>query len=63
MCKERRKQIKSRTVLHTFVSDMHHMGNGDVEIGVSTSDELPYVLGLVRQALELQLGSEGDELN
>lgn len=45
------------------VSDMHHMGNGDVEIGVSTSDELPYVLGLVRQALELQLGSEGDELN
>ena len=28
--------------------------------GLSNLDELPYVLGLVRQSLELQLGSEGD---
>jgi len=31
--------------------------NGDVEVGLSTLDELPYVIGLVRQSLELQLGN------
>lgn len=31
-------------------------GNGDVEVGLSALDDLPYVIGLVRQALERQLG-------
>jgi uncharacterized protein with ParB-like and HNH nuclease domain/predicted transport protein len=35
-------------------------GNGDVQIGLSKPDDLPYVIGLVRQALELQLGNGGD---
>ena len=35
-------------------------GNGDVEVGFSHLDELPYVMGLVRQSLELQLGNGGD---
>jgi len=35
-------------------------GNGDVQVGLSDLNELPYVLGLVRQSLELQLGN-GDE--
>jgi predicted transport protein len=35
-------------------------GNGDVEVGLSNLDELPYVLGLVRQSLELQLGNGED---
>lgn len=30
-------------------------GNGDVSVNVSGLDELPYVMGLIRQALELQL--------
>lgn len=42
------------------VSDRGRWGNGDVEIRLSSLEELPYVLGLVRQALEKQLGS-GDE--
>jgi uncharacterized protein with ParB-like and HNH nuclease domain/predicted transport protein len=33
-------------------------GTGDVQVRLSTLDELPYVLGLVRQSLELQLGNE-----
>jgi len=33
-------------------------GNGNVGAGLSSMDELPYVTGLVRQSLELQLGSE-----
>ena len=42
------------------VTGMGRWGNGDVEIAVSKLDELPYVLGLVRQSLELQLGNGGD---
>jgi len=32
-------------------------GNGDVEISLSKTEELPYVLGLVRQAFEKQMGN------
>jgi len=35
-------------------------GNGDVEVVFSDFDQLPYVLGLVRQSLELQLGNGGE---
>lgn len=35
-------------------------GKGDVEIGLATLEELPYVIGLVRQSLELQLGNDSD---
>ncbi|MDP3089115.1 MAG: DUF262 and DUF1524 domain-containing protein [Nitrospira sp.] len=42
------------------VAGMGRWGNGDVEISLSKADELPYVIGLVRQSLELQLGSGGD---
>ena len=33
-------------------------GNGDVEIHVKELDEIPYAIGLVRQALEKQLGDD-----
>jgi uncharacterized protein with ParB-like and HNH nuclease domain/predicted transport protein len=39
------------------VSAVGRWGNGDVEVGLSTLDELPYIMGLVRQALERQLGN------
>lgn len=39
------------------VSGLGRWGNGDVEVGLSSIDELPYVIGLVRQSLELQLGN------
>jgi uncharacterized protein with ParB-like and HNH nuclease domain/predicted transport protein len=42
------------------VTGIGRWGNGDVEIGLSNLDELPYVLGLVRQSLELQLGNGGE---
>jgi len=42
------------------VTDIGRWGNGDVEVGLSNLDELPYVLGLVRQSLELQLGDGGE---
>ena len=34
------------------VTHVGHWGNGDVEVGLTESEELPYVMGLIRQALE-----------
>lgn len=42
------------------VTGIGRWGNGDVEIGLSSLDELPYVMGIVRQSLEVQLGNNGD---
>jgi uncharacterized protein with ParB-like and HNH nuclease domain/predicted transport protein len=38
------------------VSHVGRWGNGDVEVGLASLEELPYVMGLVRQALERQMG-------
>ena len=42
------------------VTGLGRWGNGDVAIGLSKLDDLPYVIGLVRQSLELQLGNGGE---
>ena len=42
------------------VSELGRWGNGDVEVGLASLEELPYVLGLVRQSLEKQLGNGGE---
>jgi uncharacterized protein with ParB-like and HNH nuclease domain/predicted transport protein len=39
------------------VSDIGRLGNGNVAVGLASLDELPYVMGLVRQSLERQMGS------
>lgn len=41
------------------VSGLGRWGNGDVEVGLTTLDDLPYVMGLVRQAFEKQMGDDG----
>lgn len=38
------------------VSGKGQWGNGDVQLKLSSHEELPYVIGLVRQSLERQLG-------
>ena len=42
------------------ITDIGRWGNGDVEIGLSKQEDIPYVIGLVRQSLELQLGNGGE---
>jgi uncharacterized protein with ParB-like and HNH nuclease domain/predicted transport protein len=42
------------------VSGLGRWGNGDVEVGLTSLDELPYVIGLVRQSFERQMGNGGD---
>ncbi|MEA5452074.1 DUF262 domain-containing protein [Leptolyngbya sp. CCNP1308] len=44
------------------VTNLGRWGNGDVEVGLETLDELPYAMGLIRQAFEKQMGNgEGTE--
>ena len=38
------------------VTNLGRWGNGDVEVSLSKPEELPYVMGLVRQAFEKQMG-------
>ncbi|MGH9871669.1 MAG: GmrSD restriction endonuclease domain-containing protein [Pyrinomonadaceae bacterium] len=42
------------------LSGISRWGNGDVEVGLSSVDELPYVMGLIRQSLETQMGTQAD---
>ncbi len=42
------------------ITEIGRWGNGDTEIGLSNLDELPYVIGLVRQSLDMQLGNGGE---
>lgn len=41
------------------VTGMGRWGNGDVEVGLKSLDDLPYVMGLVRQSFERQMGDGG----
>ena len=38
------------------VTNLGRWGNGDAEVQLNTLEELPYVMGLVRQAFEKQMG-------
>jgi uncharacterized protein with ParB-like and HNH nuclease domain/predicted transport protein len=40
------------------VTEFGTWGNGNVEVNLASLEELPYVIGLVRQALEKQLGED-----
>jgi predicted transport protein len=39
------------------VTDLGRWGNGDSEVTLQSIDEIPYVIGLVRQAFERQMGN------
>ena len=40
------------------VTNLGRWGNGNVEVGFEQLEDLPYIIGLVRQSLEKQLGEE-----
>jgi uncharacterized protein with ParB-like and HNH nuclease domain/predicted transport protein len=42
------------------ITKIGRWGNGDVEVGLSSLDEMPYVMGLVRQSFERQMGNGGE---
>lgn len=39
---------------------LNHWGNGDVEVVLDSPNQLPYIMGLVQQALDKQLGNGED---
>jgi uncharacterized protein with ParB-like and HNH nuclease domain/predicted transport protein len=39
------------------ITGLGRWGNGDVEVKIESPDQLPYVLGLIRQAFDQQMGS------
>lgn len=43
------------------VTGKGYWGNGSVHVSLATLEGLPYVIGLVRQSLELQLGNGGED--
>lgn len=43
------------------VTGMGRWGNGNVSVNLDKAEEIPYAIGLVRQALEQQLGEDGGE--
>ena len=50
-------ELHDPRVLAKDVTNLGRWGNGDVEVGLSKPEELPYVMGLVRQAFEKQMGN------
>ena len=42
------------------ISGLGQWGNGDVEVGLSSIGDLPYVMGLVRQSFEKQMGAQSE---
>lgn len=46
--------------LCTDVTNLGRWGNGDVEIGLSSLEQLPYVMGLIRQSFDRQMGAPED---
>ena len=43
------------------VTNLGRWGNGDVEVGLSEAEDMPYIMDLVRQAFEKQMGNGGAE--
>jgi len=52
-------EINDPKILCRDVTQIGHFGNGDVEVSLKSLDELPYVMGLVRQSYERQMGEAG----
>ena len=50
-------ELHDPRVLAKDVTNLGRWGNGDVEVGLSKPEELAYVMGLVRQAFEKQMGN------
>ena len=39
------------------VSALSRWGNGEVEVGLASLEELPYIMGLVRQSFDRQMAN------
>ncbi|OOQ26560.1 hypothetical protein B0X62_07110 [Helicobacter pylori] len=49
-------ELQDEKNLAEDMTNKHHNGNGDIEIKLETKENIPYCLGLIKQALEKQMG-------
>ncbi len=49
-------ELQDEKNLASDATNKHHNGNGDIEVKLETKENIPYCLGLIKQALEKQMG-------
>ncbi len=49
-------ELQDEKNLASDAINKHHNGNGDIEVKLETKENIPYCLGLIKQALEKQMG-------
>ncbi|WQX35812.1 DUF262 domain-containing protein [Helicobacter pylori] len=49
-------ELQDEKNLARDMTNSGHLGNGDVEVKLETKENIPYCLGLIKQALEKQMG-------
>ncbi len=51
-------ELQDEKNLARDMTNKGHLGNGDIEVKLETKESIPYCLGLIRQALEKQMGGK-----
>ncbi len=54
-------ELQDEKNLASDATNKHHNGNGDIEIKLETKENIPYCLGLIKQALEKQMGGRNKQ--
>ncbi|UOS15297.1 DUF262 and DUF1524 domain-containing protein [Helicobacter pylori] len=49
-------ELQDEKNLERDMTNIGHLGNGDIEVKLETKENIPYCLGLIKQALEKQMG-------
>ncbi len=51
-------ELQDEKNLERDMTNKGHLGNGDIEVKLETKENIPYCLGLIKQALEKQMGGK-----
>ncbi|GAA7590580.1 hypothetical protein VN0011_13380 [Helicobacter pylori] len=54
-------ELQDEKNLARDMTNKGHLGNGDIEVKLETKENIPYCLGLIRQALEKQMGGRNGQ--
>ncbi|MGN8449423.1 GmrSD restriction endonuclease domain-containing protein [Helicobacter pylori] len=54
-------ELQDEKNLARDMTNKGHLGNGDIEIKLETKESIPYCLGLIKQALEKQMGGRNGQ--
>ncbi|WRC25785.1 DUF262 and DUF1524 domain-containing protein [Helicobacter pylori] len=54
-------ELQDEKNLARDMTNKHHSGNGGIEVKLETKENIPYCLGLIKQALEKQMGGRNKQ--